>query len=500
MAEDDLETGRPRDPLRRGFANSPIGPSQAVTLLLSLMLIGLLVCSPMQSREDVRMLTLARPVETAERVFERNLWIEDAIDATDEPWRQVVQLTIGSLGSGRESAIQVFEDMLQNSGYPRPDLHGEPVVVEPLVLDGLRARHAYLLLEAGRIEEANVDLERLSAAGHGQFVDGLRRALQISRSADTRTFEQYDTSLAGEDWIGTALRLRLARVLGDTTRIEALERDVASRVDDLRRRLVLVGCVQAAVLVLGLFVIGYWLARNRPSVKRGEADVPPAWTFEAGYATAVRAAFGALLIWFVVGQAGTWFEIEGVRLIGAAVSGLPLVWLVRGRLLRPLGATFQSAFGLGYVRRPTSWIPLALAIVTVQWLGSELLVDGLAALGVREHWTESPRVDSLFGAWFGLPLEALVRCAWMPFLVELGARGLLYLTLRRHYGPWQAALSASLLFAAVQFASLPGLATLTWTGLVHCLALEASKSLVPNIAGQVLASAIGLLALYWFWA
>ncbi len=499
MAEDDLETGRPRDPLRRGFANSPIGPSQAITLLLSMLLVGLLVCSPMQSRDDVHMLRLARPVEVAERVFEENLWLRHAIDSTPEPWRQVVEITIGTLDPPRETAIAVFDDILRNNGYPRPDLHGDPQSVDPLLLDGLRARRAFLLLDAERVEEARVDLERLRAADHGAFVDGLACAMQNAKPKEGRTFEQYDTSLAGEDWIGTSLSLRLARALGDVERVEALERRFDARVAELRRRAILIGAVQAGALVLGLVVIGIWLARNRPALRQGRAEIPPAWTFEAGYATAVRAAFTAILILFVVGQGGTWLGLEGVPLLATTLAGLPLVLLVRRRLLRPLGSTFTAAFGLDHVRRPVGWLALALAVLTIQWLGSEILVDGLGALGVRPHWTEDQRSDALLGTWYGLSMEALVRCAWMPFLVELGARGLLYLTLRRHYGARMSALFTSLLFAAVQFASLPGLAVLTWTGLVHCVAFEMSRSLVPTIASGVLGGAIGLAALYWLW-
>jgi membrane protease YdiL (CAAX protease family) len=78
-------------------------------------------------------------------------------------------------------------------------------------------------------------------------------------------------------------------------------------------------------------------------------------------------------------------------------------------------------------------------------------------------------------------------------------RGLLFLTLRRHYGAWQSALFSSLLFSAAQFYSLPGLAAMTWEGFVYAMALEMSKSLVPNIAGQVLTSAVALTALWAFW-
>ncbi len=499
MADDDLETGRPRDPVRRGLGNAPLGPSQAITLFMSLMLVGLLVCTPMQGHDEVRMLTLPQPIETAERVFERNLWLQDAIEATPSTRRELVHLMIGRSDPAHESAIAAFGDILRKNGYPRPDLSGETVAPDQDALDGLRARQVVLLLEAGRVEEAQADLQRLTNSGRGSFVAALQRAFEIGPSNDARPYDQYDTTLAGDDWIGTSLELRLARAMNDAARSNEIEHRVAVRLAALSQRLVLIASIQAAILLLGLVALGVWLARNRPQLTAGTAEVPPAWTFESGYATAVRAAFATIVIWFVVSQIDAFLGGDRAKLAGEVFAGAVLIWLVRRRLLRPLGTTVGSAFGLGSIARPLVFVPIAFAIFTVQWLGSELIAVALDAGGVRSHWAESLQATASLGTGIELPIEVIVRCVLAPFFTEIGVRGLLFLTLRRNYGPWQAALFSSLLYAAVQFHSLPGLFTMTWEGFVLALAFEMSKSLVPSIAGQVLGSLLAMTALWAFW-
>ena len=54
MADDELENGRPRDHAAARPGRSPLGPSQAITLFMSLMLVGLLVCTSMPGAENVR--------------------------------------------------------------------------------------------------------------------------------------------------------------------------------------------------------------------------------------------------------------------------------------------------------------------------------------------------------------------------------------------------------------------------------------------------------------
>lgn len=496
MADDDLETGRPRDVPRKGLGNAPIGPSQALTLFMSLMLVGLLVCTPMQAQDSLRLLSFANPIETAERVFEHDLWIQDAVESTPSIQRELVYLMIGRSEPAREAAIAAFDDILRKNGYPRREFSGNASPRDPLALDGLRARRAILLLDAGRTEEAGADLQRLSTSGHLSFVDALRCAFALGRHDDARPLDPYDTRLAGDEWIGTSLRLRLARTTNDAARAAELEGSIAARLAQLSRRLVLIAAAKAAVFIIGLAVIGVWLARNRPALRKGTADVPPAWTFEAGYATAVRAAFAAIAIQFVIHQIDAWPGGDFGKLGGGILTGLPLIWLMRRRLLTPLGTTFSAAFGFSSIARPLGWISLAFAIVTIQWIGSELIVDGLHAAGVRSHWAENVKAAALVDSRIGAVLESLILCFGAPFFVELGVRGLLFLTLRRHYGVWQSALFSSLLFSAAQFYSLPGFAAATWEGFVLALAFEASKSLVPNIAGQFLMCALALAALW----
>ncbi|MBL8857009.1 MAG: CPBP family intramembrane metalloprotease [Planctomycetes bacterium] len=499
MADDELETGRPPQSTRKRQGQAPIGPSQAITLFISLMLVGLIVCSPMQNQSDVRMLHVVRPVETVQRLFERNLWIEEAIDDIPAQYRRVARILVGDSEPMRPAAIAAFDEVLQQNGYPARDLQGETKPVDPQLLDGLRARRAVLLLEANRNEEARVDMQRLSASGHAAFVEGLKLAFSTEPSTELRNIDEFEPGLAGDDWIGTMLRVRLERatnaggVSGDTLLA------INTRQQSVFGRVVLMAALRVALLLAGFIVILSWLVRNRPAIPSGGADIPPVWTFESGYSTAVRVAFAAIAVQFVVTITDAGLGQPLLRVVSATLCALPLLWLVRRRLLRPLGATFDSAFGLSPFVRPLNWIGVALAVHAIQWLGVQVLVDGLLATGVKSHW--SGQVDSIV-LWVARPLalvEVFDVCVVAPIAVELGLRGLMFLTLRRHYGAWQSALFSSLLFAAAQFDSMPGMVATAWVGFVYAMTYERTRSLVPNIAAGMLAGALAYAHIWAFW-
>lgn len=499
MADDELENGRPRDHAAARPGRSPLGPSQAITLFMSLMLVGLLVCTSMPGAENVRMMALERPIESVERVFERNLWTEDAIESLPSWSRSVARVLAGSSAPAREDAIAAFEEVLGKKGYPRPEMSGGETVVDPALLDGLRARRACLLAFGDRVEEARGDLERLTAIGHQSFVDGLLRATSRVKSDDLRPFEAYDTALAGEDWIGARLRLWLANATGDRARADEIGLAIRERRDVVTHKVMLVASAKALLLALGLGVLFAWLARNRPAATISSAEIPPAWTFESGYAVCVRSAFTVLLVMLAVMQIDAWLGFYALNLWGSLLVSLPMLWLVRRRLLRPLGATFRSAFGLSSFPRPLAWIGFTLALFALEWLGSRVIVDILHSGGIRSHWSE--QIDPI-AVWAPKPialLSAFDDCVWAPIVIELGLRGLLFLTLRRHYNAWQSALLSSLLFGAAQFYSLPALAAVTWQGFVFALAFERTRSLAPCMASHMLSNVIAAATTWVFW-
>ncbi len=492
MAADDLENGRPRAP-----GVSPPGFSQLVTLALSLLLIGLLVC--LSGADNARMALFDRPIETAQRAFERNLWIEDAL-ATFPRWTQgVVGTLIQTDSSTRREAIDAFADILQKNGYPRPEIDGSTTPVEPMLLHGLRARRAVLLAEIGRMEEAQIELQHLALAGHAEFVDAVKRAYARVRSDDTRPFAAYTISIAGDDWIGKRLQLRLAMAAGSDDLRGELERTIRLRRDAFADRLMTSVLVETVPLVLGFLVLLVWIARNRPQVPVSTAQIPPPWTMQEGHAVIVRAAFFAIGIFIVLDQIATWLDAPAMTSWTALFISLPMLWLVKRRLLRPTGTTFASAFGLTRFPRPLAWIGFVAALFAVDQLGTHAILDLFRLGGITPHWSEGFAQFAMWKPKQLVLLDAFNVCTWAPVFEEIGFRGLLYATLRCRYRPWQAALLSAALFGAPHVHSLPTWASITWSGFVYALAFERCRSLLPGILCHAWSCAFGVAATWVFY-
>ena len=154
MAEDDIDPKRPRAPASPPGRGPGLAFSQLVTLGLSLLLIGLLTCLSLPSSDSARLSQIEKPVETAERVFERDLWIEDAIATLPEWTHNIVGSLVDAGPPTRDVAVRAFADILAKGGYPALALDGVPTPVDPTLLEGLRARRTVLLADVGRMEEA----------------------------------------------------------------------------------------------------------------------------------------------------------------------------------------------------------------------------------------------------------------------------------------------------------------------------------------------------------
>jgi membrane protease YdiL (CAAX protease family) len=493
MAADDLENRRPHAP---GSLPQP-GFSQFLTLGLSLLLIGLLAC--LSGTDDARLTLVERPIETAQRVFERNLWIEDAL-ATFPRWTQgVVGRLIQTDSSTREEAIEVFEDILQKNGYPPRELDGGTTPVEPMLLNGLRARRAVLLAEVGRMEEAQVELQQLVVAGHADFADAVERAYARVRSDDGRPFAAYVISIAGDDWIGKRLQLRLAMAAGSDDLRSELERTIRVRRDVFADRLATSVLIEVVPLVLGFLVLLVWIARNRPQVPTSTAEIPPPWTMQDGHAVIVRAAFFAIGILVVLGQVALWLDAPLVTSWSALMMFLPMLWLVRRHLLRSTGTTLGAAFGLTRFPRPLAWIGFVLGLFAVDQLGSHAIFDLFRLGGIGPSWSEGFVPFAVWKPRSLVILQSIDGCAWAPVLLEIGFRGLLYATLRCRYRPWQAALLSAALFGAPHVHSVPGWASITWSGFVYALAFERCRSLVPGILCHAWSCGFGLATTWVFY-
>src|SRR2546428_13716972 len=119
----------------------------------------------------------------------------------------------------------------------------------------------------------------------------------------------------------------------------------------------------------------------------------------------------------------------------ASLAFVPLLILAHRRLLRAWGLRFGESFGLGPApgggRRLGLGLPTLLA---VGQLGESVIDIAGRWLGLTTHWTEWFDRDLVWGppALVGLTLFDTVVLT--PVFEEIGFRGLLFATLRRHFG------------------------------------------------------------------
>lgn len=460
---------------------SPSGFFHGVTLALSFVLVGFLLSLATPGTQVAPLLRLKRPAETAMRVFERQLEIEDALRDFSGLERALVAITVDAAPAARDDAITAFEGLIDHPRIGSGSIGGWELPITPEEFDALRARRAVLLLEAGRADDARSDLEQLDLAGHASFVAAARVAYARTQPTDARAFEAYDVRVAGDGWIGRRLQWRLATETRDGERVARIERETREMRETVAARIRKLAWAGLAPLLAGLLIVLLWLARNRPENVRAGAPIPPVWTLENGYAVFVRAVFYAFATALALDGIGRAFELGFVTLWSTFFCAIPVWMLARKRLLAFNGLRLGPTFGLTGLSKPLAWVAFTLGVLALDRLGSQTIVTLCRALGAASHWAEVVSEDQIWSPRLLAWLDGIDTCVWAPFFEEFVCRGLLYLTLRRIYPPFGAALLSGAIFGAVHLYSLPGFAAVTWSGVVWALAFERCRSLWPGI-------------------
>ncbi len=456
------------------FGRGPTGLSGVVTLVLGLALLGLLFAASLAMPMLSQMVGFERAPQQVARVYERRLDLAAALEKLPA-WEKAALapfLPVG--GHVVEEALQGFETVIRLGGYVR---EGESR--DEAALDGLRARRAVLLAELGRLEEAQGDFDALAARGHTEFLDAVR-GLAAGRG------DPAALALAGDGWIGRVAQARAARAPAPEPSSAAARTLQWARV---RLGLVAVG---AAILLA-------WLARNRPEGATASIAIPPPWSPQVGFGVLVRAGFAAFAIYIALELLGAQLDTTLPLAFGALCASVPLFWLVRKHLVRPSGLSFADILGLRPGAPISSWLLTSLALFALDQIGSNALATAARATGAVEPWSVSVDALVMWGSGAVLALSVADSVLFGVLAQELAFRGVLFPSLRGVHGPFHAALLSGLLFAAVQFVSLPAMLALGWSGLVYALSVERTRSLVPALVASALGTAFALafdVALY----
>jgi membrane protease YdiL (CAAX protease family) len=245
------------------------------------------------------------------------------------------------------------------------------------------------------------------------------------------------------------------------------------------------------LVAMGAAVLLVPLLRRR-WIENPPEPSPPPWSLADGIGVLIRGDFWGRLYLVLLGGSSYEFQSSALGTLlfewSTLLAAIPLLWLSWHYLVRPLrveGRGPPDPFGLHPRRWAHAWAAgIALAAIAAELLGTGILGWSSLLVGVEGGWAEGFDETLAFGSLSEVLLTSFDYIIMAPIVEELAFRGILYFSLRRRLGPWQAAAASAAIFSFVHFYSLPGFLTTFWSGAIWAVAFERTRSLVPGIAAH----------------
>ncbi len=433
---------------------------------------------------------ISYPAETAGRLFDRRLEMLTGLDS-EPPWlANYLQFLYGKREHVESRAVQAYREVIASHGANGADLPGWS-------LRNTQARLLIVLGEGARLSPTEPILAQLARDLEGQAI---ARAITFAYLRDTgaRWNDSIDTGIRRlpDGWTADTLRARVNAGIGDIAGLNWVVGRLAVRSHRLRIRHLFWSTLTGILMIGGGMALLLAARRGLPVAREWALASPPPWSGTQGYAVLLWSAVFGLSIFAATGLLASGhshpFYSNVLVLWPTLFASIPMVWLTMRYLLRPNGLSITRAFGLFWPSLGQwPWIlGLAAAVFALEKFGGLLLSWWVWSTGVQPHWSEDMAHTLVWGSDLKRTLSSVELLLWAPLLEELGFRGLLYLTLRRHCGVALAAVAASALFAFAHAYSLSGLLSVFWGGLVYCLAVEKTRSLLPVVIAHCLGNAI----------
>jgi hypothetical protein len=423
------------------------------------------------------------PARALALIVERTMDLDDALSGATAWEKRFYELTVTDGRNELQEAMTWYDELADA-------LPGDPDV---------QARVAILYGEAGRIDEILETVDRWRARGDTARADVLAAAYLDAPIDDLPRLYETAARVVPRGWFRDRLLLRLADRVGDRAAREAIVAQARARTAPLLRRVRML--TAAEVLALGWGLYGLVSVLRRRPVRVDGALVPTPWRLGDGLSLLVRGAGAGVLTLVVIYGLGHWRGPSDALLsaLSIPIMYLPLLWLLRRRLLAAAGVGLTR--GLGY--RPAPGTAGALARSTALLVGAGMAVDLAIGLlsetaGFSSHWTEWFDEDLAWGSPALVVASLFGTVLFAPLFEEIVFRGLLYATLRRRLSwPVAAALSAAV-FAVAHGYGAAGFGSVFVSGFLWAIAYEKTGSLLPNTAAHVVnnvAAAGGVLLL-----
>ncbi|MFT5442325.1 MAG: membrane protease YdiL (CAAX protease family) [Myxococcota bacterium] len=442
---------------------------------------------------------LQKPVESAERIINRNLEMAEAG---------------GRAGRGRafhEALYGAFDETLEGAleiSFDASDLVTSPSYYEYASGDGsaqrLRAEtiRSVLLAESGDSQGARDVASELSNPAVTRAIlsiYGLDEPIPVAPSPNAL---EHLAEAGIEDWLLERAAVRLLKQHGDDAAAASITNQTADRGSQWLLGYDLLTATNFALMAAGL-LIAIGVAKGRMLASPATPLHVP-WRADTGFGVLVRADFWNRFYFILLGPIGAasdfpqWFFL--LYTWGNLIASLPLLWLVYRYLLLPSPRLNLTTFGFCREAMGLRWLGFAfLAALSIDLLGTTAISWGAWAFGSVGHWAEGIDETLIWGSTQEVIASCIDYVVWAPVFEELSFRGLLYLTLRRKFGALTAASLSAGIFSGLHFYTLPGFLMTFWSGFVWALVLERTRSLLPGIlahAAYNLFFVLGIVLVY----
>jgi membrane protease YdiL (CAAX protease family) len=438
--------------------------------------------------------SLERPVETTVRVQERNLLVQHGADPR---WQALRSVFAGDRPDERVAAVLAYREALAV-------LDRKPAINAPSnARAALRGRLAILLLESGRLPEAQTALDGLDGEGApGQECAGLIRAVYApaavpgwSVDAGWVTRVRELLAIPGTPvpaWTTGRFTARLFRRLGDPEQAAAAEGALQAAAAQYGARATAVAAAFYVTLLLGAACLAGMALRRRWFLPVADGEPRAPWTLLEGWGVLVRGLFLALVV-----------AIFGLQVLRMALgletlpladlfAAVPLLILLDRRLLAPAALDGVTVFGLRPHAPVRALVTAALGLLTIRVGATVALGLTGRTLGVAPPWSDTIDEGLIIGSAPAVASRLLDYVALRPALEELACRGLLYASLRTRLGPWAAALASAGIFALLFVYQPLSFLVLFTSGVASALVYERTRSLWPGIIAHALGNALAL--------
>lgn len=426
---------------------------------------------------------LRYPAESAGRLSDRHWYFYEGYERTGAAERAWHRLLFGAPEQVRAQNIDRLREVIAYfAAHPESATSWAEL--------NARARLLVGLAESGRREALTAEL---SGLGPTPEEDTLGAALRYAYGLPGAARASRGEVVAGLNfmplgWAADRLALRIAERDGNLARVRVLGERLAAEGRRLRSWTDRMGLLTGALLLGGgvALLAGPW-RRSEP------APALPDWPLREGLAVLLWSALAAVAIAVALHwQADSYFRPGAASAWSALFAGLPMLWLIRRRLLVPAGTGLLRAFGLTGCGPPSRLLSAGLGLFALERSGALLLAWLGAAWGGGAHWAQGVTEPLMFGPARTVWLLAVALVLWTPLVEEIAFRGLLYRTLAQRWRAPVAGLLAAAVFAALH--GYAGLASVSvaWTALVLTWGYQRTGSLWPCILAHGLSNAFTL--------